>query len=315
MPKVLITSFVPDEQISPLLGVADISFGTDSNALMPREKVLEIIEDFDAVLNGGELKVNAELLDAGEKLKIICNSAIGYDNFDTTLMTAHKVWGCNAPDSFTEATADATLGILLGLVRRIVEGDRFVRAGKWKSFEPGRWDGMLLQGKTIGIVGYGNIGKAVARRAKACLMNVVYHRRQAQPEDPEYRTLEQLLKESDVVSLHTPLTPDTYRLINAERIAMMKKGAILINMARGKVCDESAIVKALDAGHLAGAGLDVFENEPQVHPALPFLENVVIPPHVGGGTRESRKSSRLLGAQNIALVLQGKRPLSPVNQI
>ena len=162
-----------------------------------------------------------------------------------------------------------------------------------------------LQGKTIGIVGYGNIGKAVARRAKACLMNVVYYRRQAQPNDPEYRTLEQLLRESDVVSLHTPLTPETYRMINAERLAMMKKGAILINMARGKVCDESAVVKALDTGHLAGAGLDVFENEPEVHPALVLMENVVIPPHVGGGTRESRRASRFVAAQNIALVLHG----------
>jgi glyoxylate reductase len=225
------------------------------------------------------------------------------------------VWATNVPDAFTAATADATLGLLLCLARRLAEADRYVRSGRWEEdgFRPGAWDGLLLAGKTLGVVGYGAIGQAVARRARAFDMPVIYHRRR-QSADPDHRPLDALLAESDVVSLHVPLTDQTRHLINAARLQQMKRGALLVNMARGPVVDEAALAAALESGHLAGAALDVFEHEPRVTPALLGMPQVVLAPHLGGGTTESRSWARLTCARNVAAILQGRQPPDAVNR-
>ena len=229
-------------------------------------------------------------------------------------MAERGVWATNVPDAFVASSADCTLALILNLSRRISLADRYVRSGQWRDdgFQPGIWDGTLLAGKTLGIVGYGRIGKAVARRARIFDMRVIYHNRTPSA-DGAYRALHDLLAEADIVTLHTPLTADTHHLIDAARLGQMNASALLINMARGPVVHEQALVDALLKGKIAGAALDVFEFEPEVHPALLELENVCLTPHIGGGTRESRRAARRLCAQNIAAVMQGRRPITPVN--
>lgn len=312
-PKVLITNSVPDEHLRPLEGVAEIIQGPGGGDIMPRSEVLELAPELRAVINQGELEVDAELLDRGRQLQIVANVSLGFDNLDRSLMASRGVWATNCPDTFTDATADCTLALLLALWRFIPAADRHVRAGEWNAFQPGRWDGVLLRDKVLGLVGYGSIGKAVAQRARAFGMRVIYHRR-TPVQDPGYRALDDLLAEADVVSLHTPLNDESHHLMNAERLARMRPGSYLVNMARGKVVDEMALVAALDSGHLGGAALDVFEEEPTVQPALLEMDNVVLTPHIGGGTREGRVEARLLCASNVAAVLRGERPLTPVNE-
>jgi glyoxylate reductase len=312
--KVLITNTVPAPVLESLQGWTDIIMGPDNGDLMPREEVLRLAPQLAGIVNQAELRVDAELLDAAPNLKIVANVALGTDNLDLPLMAKRGVWASNTPGAFVESTADCTLALLLSVARRIVEADSFVRSGTWKSFQPGLWDGMELNHKTWGIVGYGRIGKAVAQRAAAFGMRILFHDEMCRDLEG-YRTLDELLAESDVVSLHVPLTPETQHLMNARRFARMKRGAIFLNLARGKTMDEAALAAALQSGHLGGAGLDVFENEPLVNPALLAMKNVVLTPHIGGGTRESREASRKLACDNVAAVLQGREPLTPVNLI
>jgi glyoxylate reductase len=313
LPKVLITNTVPDDILEPLNGLAEVTLGPDKGLTTPRNEVLQLAPELVGILNQGELHVNAELLDHAPNLRIVANVAAGFNNMDTGLMSARGVWGTNTPDTFFEATADFTLALILAVARFLVKGDRYIRDGNWVRFEPGIWDGMLLSGKTLGIVGYGRTGAAVARRGRAFGMKIIYTRRQV-IDDPAYCDLMTLLQRADFVALHVPLNDETHHLIDTDKLKAMKPGAYLINMARGPVVDEAALVAALQSGHLAGAGLDVFENEPQVHPELMTMDNVVLAPHVGGGTRESRHEARLLCARNIAEVLRGERPLTPVNE-
>ena len=314
MPKVLITHEVPHEHLMPLHGVAEIVQGPPPYDMMDRASVLDLASELHGIINQTELRVDAELLDAAPQLKIVANVAIGTDNLELDLMAERGIWATNTPEAPVESTADFTLAMLLALVRRIPVLDRYVRTGDWETdgFQPGRWDGVLLSGKTLGIIGYGRIGRGVARRARAFGMNVVVFDPMA-TSDPEYRPLEELLPQSDVVSMHVPLVDSTLHLMNAERFATMKPGALFLNMARGKVVDESALVAALQSGHVAGAGLDVFELEPKVHSDLLAMDQVLLSPHVGGGTNESKLAARMLCAENIAVVLDGKSPLTPVN--
>lgn len=314
LPLVLSTNLVPQNVLEPLQGHATVLQGPGGGLTMPREEVLELAPQLSAIVNQGELLIDDELLDAGPGIRVIANVAAGYNNMDPAHLSARGVWGCNTPDAFYESTADFTLAMILAAVRMLALGDRYVRAGRWKRFEPGVWDGVLLRDKVLGIVGYGRTGRAVAERARAFGMRILYNRRSV-CEDPEYRSLEDLLREADIVSLHTPLTEETQHLLNAERLRAMRRGAWLINMARGPVVDEEALVQALLSGHLAGAALDVFEREPLVHPALNSMDNVVLAPHVGGGTQEARYLSRRQSFENVALVLRGERPLTPVNEV
>jgi len=313
-PVVLCTNSVPDDVLAPLQGLATVRQGPGGGYTTPRPEVLQLAPQLSAIVNQGELLVDRELLDAAPQLRVIANVAAGYDNMDLPLMSARGVWGCNTPDAFYESTADLTLAMILAVARMLVKGDRYVRAGEWRRFEPGVWDGTLLRGHTLGIVGYGRTGMAVAQRARAFGMRILYTRR-TRCADPTYRSLDALLAEADFVSLHTPLTAETQHLLNAQRLARMKPGAWLINMARGPVVDEQALVQTLRSGHLAGAALDVFEREPEVHPALLTMDNVVLAPHVGGGTHASRRMARLTCFENVACVLRGERPQTPVNEL
>lgn len=311
-PRILITNTIPASLLTNLRDHAEIIMGPDNGDLMPRRDVLKLAPELFAIINQAELRVDAELLDAAPRLKIVANVSLGTDNLDLPLMTERGVWATNTPDAFVESTADCAFALLLCVARRICEADAFVRSGAWHSFQPGVWDGIELHGKTWGIIGYGRIGRAVARRAEAFGMRVLFHRQQ--PDNaPGYRSLEMLIEESDVVSLHVPLTRDTHRLMNHVRFRQMKQGAIFLNLARGKVMDESALVESLESNHLGGAGLDVFENEPAVHMGLLSRSNVVLTPHLGGGTREARRASRSMAVQNVVEVLHDRAPKTPLN--
>lgn len=314
MPAVLITNAVPADVLEPLAGIAAVIQGPAGGRLMPREAVLRYAPDLHGIINQAELTVDEELLAAAPQLKIVANVAIGVNNLDLAGMEQRGVWATNVPDAFVASTADCTLALILNLLRKINTADRYVRSGQWLNdgFQPGVWDGALLAGKTLGIIGHGRIGKAVAQRARAFDMRVIFHNSRPSTH-PDYRALDSLLTDADVISLHTPLTEQTRHLIDAARLAQMKASAFLINMSRGAVVHEQALVEALLEGKIAGAALDVFEFEPAVHPDLLQLPNVCLTPHIGGGTRESRRAARRLCAENVAAVLQGKRPISPVN--
>lgn len=311
-PLVLITNTVPDEVLAPLNGLARVVLGPTEGALMSRAEVLRLAPELTGIVNQAELKVDEELLNRAPHLKIVANVSIGVNNLDIALMQRHGVYATNVPHAFVDSTADFTLGAILALARRIHEADNYVRAGLWDSFQPGVWDGALLDGKTLGLIGYGAIGRAVAQRARGFGLRVKYYQR-TQTEDPEYTPLDQLLRQADFVSLHLPLNAGSDRLIDATRLSQMKRGAYLINAARGRIVDESALIDALQSGHIAGAALDVFEREPKVHPTLLTMRNVMLTPHIGGGTRESRHRARHHCISDVARVLAGQRPLSPLN--
>lgn len=311
--QVLVTVNVPLEHISPLKDISEVVMPEKSDSAASREWVLNNIGGCSGVLSQGELRVDAELLDAAPDLRIAANAAMGVDNLDHNELARRGIAACNTPAAFAESTADLTLGLLLALTRRIAETDRFVRTGEWerRGMEGLRWEGTMIGGKTLGLIGYGRIAKMVERRAKAFGMRVL-HTRSSTSDHPDFRPLDDLLSESEVIVVLVPLTNDTFHLIDSARIAKMKPGAFFINIARGKVMDETAIVAALESGHLAGAGLDVFENEPTVHPALLAMENVVLTPHTGGATREQRKNGRLEAAAEVARFLRGEELLHPV---
>lgn len=315
LPKVLITNNVPDDHLAPLHGIAEIIKGPkEAYALSTREEVLSLAPELDGIINQHELSVDRELLAVASKLKVIANVAIGYNNFDIEALNEFKVWGTNCPGVFSESAADHTLGLLLAVARRICEMDAYVRSGSWETdgFQPGRWDGMLLSGKTMGIVGFGQIGRAVARRAEGFGMQVRFYDPMVK-DDKRGCDLDALFQHADIVSLHAPLLPATHHLINRESLRKMKRGSVLLNLARGPVVDEEALAEALSSGHLLGAGMDVAEHEPKLHSGLLAHPRVVFSPHVGGGTVESRRQARLICAENVAAALRGQRPPNAVN--
>lgn len=281
--------------------------GPGGGDTLPREEVLRHAPRLSAIICRGELQVDAELLERAPNLRIVASASVGVDKLDLPRMEERGVFATNAPDYFVEATADYTMGAILSLLRRLPEADRYVRAGRWRSFQPGAWDGALLRGKVLGLIGFGAIGRAVARRAEGFGLTVIHYRR-TESSDPGFTPLPELLARSDIVSLHVPLNGDSRTLMNAARIRRMKKGAYLINASRGPVVDEPALISALESGRLAGAALDVFADEPRVPQALRRLPNTLLTPHLGGGTIESRRHSSLTCATAVARVLSGRRP-------
>ncbi len=314
LPKVLFTLNVPREHLAPLEGVAEVIISDHELRAMPREEVIAKAHDCTAIISQGELRVDAELLEAAPQLKIVANAAMGYDNLDLAALSKRGIKATNTPAAFVESTADLTLGLLLNVTRRISEGDRFIRTGDWEKngMEALRWESQLSARLVVGIIGYGKIAKAVEKRARAFGMSVL-HTRTAPDGSDNYRSFDDLLAEADVVIALVPHNPATDRLMNSEAFAAMKKGAFFINVARGKVMDESALVDALESGHLAGAGLDVFEEEPVVNKALFEMANVIMTPHVGGATFAERAGGRLEAAENVARFLKGESVLSPLN--
>ena len=312
MPRVVVTRALPEPALAALReSGADVWVSPEDRALAP-EELHAAIRGADAVVTMLHDAVDAAFLDAaGDELRVVANVAVGYDNVDVDAARSRGVAVTNTPGVLTDATADLAIALLLAITRRLGEAERLIRSG-----EPWAWsiDFMLgrgLRGKTLGIVGYGEIGRAVAARARAFGLEVVYTKR-SRGDQPGQVELGELLARSHVVSLHCPLTPETRHLIDTDALAAMRDDAYLINTARGPVVDEPALAAALRDGVIAGAGLDVFEHEPEVHPDLLGLENVVLIPHLGSATVETRTAMAELAAANVVAVLAGDEPPTPV---
>src|SRR5215208_2300497 len=283
-----------------------------------REELLDAVRSVSGVLSTATETVDGEVMDAaGEDLKVIANMAVGYDNVDMEAATQRGVLVTNTPGVLDETTADMAFMLLLAAARRLGEGERLLRAGRWEWWGPKQLMGRDVWGKRLGVVGLGRIGQAVARRAKGFGMDVLYHNR-SRKEDAEkelrarYLDLDDLLRESDFVSIHTPLTDATRHLIGERELGLMQETAVLVNTSRGPVVDEAALAEALKGGRIFAAGLDVYEEEPKVHPRLLKLEKAVLAPHIGSASIETRDRMATLAAENLAAVLRGEEPKSPV---
>ncbi|MCL6499645.1 MAG: D-glycerate dehydrogenase [Firmicutes bacterium] len=291
----------------------------DPEAPPPRDVLVAEAREADGLVTLVTDRVDETLLAAAPRLRVVSNVAVGYDNVDVPAATRRGVVVTNTPDVLTETTADLAWALLLAAARRVAEGDRFTRAGRWRSWGLELMLGQDVYGRTLGVVGLGRIGRAVARRALGFGMRVLYTSRRRH-EDAErelgvqWRELDDLLAESDFVSLHTPLTPETHRLISRERLRRMKPTAVLVNTCRGAVVDEAALVEALREGWIWAAGLDVFDREP-LPPDSPLLslDNVVLLPHIGSASFATRARMSEMAAENCVAVLSGRRPPNPVN--
>ncbi|MBI3669858.1 MAG: D-glycerate dehydrogenase [Acidobacteria bacterium] len=285
----------------------------------PRAEVLKRVADTDALICLLTEKVNEELLAAAPKLRIAANVAVGFDNIDVPACTRRKVVASNTPGVLDETTADFAWTLLMAVARRLLEGDRLVRSGQWTGWNLDQLCGADIWGKTIGFLGFGRIGRAVARRASGFRMRVIYHDAVRAPAEVEkelnatFLERDAVLAQADFVSLHVPLLPDTRHLMSAAQFAKMKRTAFLINTSRGPVVDEAALVAALDAGRIAGAALDVYENEPQVHPGLVGRSNVALAPHIASASVETRTKMATIAAENVIAVFTGRRPPTALN--
>jgi glyoxylate reductase len=284
----------------------------------PREEVLRRVGNKEGLICLLTEKVNDELLQAAPKLKIAANVAVGFDNIDVAACTTRGVVATNTPGVLDETTADFAWTLLMAVARRLSEGDALVRSGKWKGWDLDQLVGTDVWGKTLGIVGFGRIGKAMARRASGFRMKVIYTdavRATTEAENElraEYRDMDALLAESDFISLHTPLLPETRGLFNAPKFERMKPTAFLINTSRGPVVDEAALAEALENGRIAGAALDVFEKEPALHPGL-NRQNVVLAPHIASASLETRTKMACMAVENVVATFEGRRPANILN--
>jgi glyoxylate reductase len=314
--KVLVTREIPDAG-RRLLRDFDVTVVSESPP--ERGELLEAVRGAAGILPTVTEKMDAEVMDAaGDGLKVIANMAVGYDNVDLDAAGERNVVVTNTPEVLNETTADTAFMLLLAAARRLGEAERLLRSGGWEAWGPMQLTGPDVWGKKLGVVGFGRIGQAVARRARGFDMEILYHD-QYRNENAEKETgvryveLDELLRTCDFISLHTPLTDETHHLIGATELGRMKPEAVLINTSRGPVVDEAALADALGEGRIFAAGLDVYEKEPEVHPKLLELENAVLAPHIGSASVETRDRMAVLAAENIVAVLSGEEPKTPVN--
>jgi glyoxylate reductase len=329
-PRVFVTSRLPSAALEPLWQAYDVDYRDDSEPC-PREELIARVRRADGVVCLLTDTMDREVIAAGEKLRVIADVAVGYNNVDVAAARERGIMVTNTPDVLTDATADLTVGLMLGIMRRLAEGDRLIRRGGWNGFRFTFMLGADPRGKQLGILGLGRIGQAVARRAVAFGMTIAYvpssrqTKEQGKQKDGAPREFEgfkatpmsfdELLVTSDVVSLHVPLNDSTRHLIDQKALVRMKRSAYLINVARGPVVDEAALAWALREGVISGAGLDVFEHEPTVHPDLLTLDNVMLVPHLGSATRETRTAMAALAVRNCMNVLAGEAPVTPVPEM
>jgi len=312
MPSVLVTRRLPSSVITKLESVATVDLHRGDAAIDPAD-LRARVADKDALVSLLTDPVDKALIDAGSKLKVIANVAVGYNNIDVGYALKRGIVVTHTPNVLTESVADFTWAMILAITRRLAEGERVVRSGQWKGWALDFMLGMELKGKQLGLVGVGRIGAAVAARAPAFGMRVVYaEARDIGLPNAERVSLDKLLNTSDIVSLHVPLLPETRHLIEKKALARMKRSAYLINTARGPVVDEEALAWALQHHLLAGAALEVYENEPKVHPDLLNLENVLLVPHLASATTETRTAMAELAVDNVLAVLSGRPPITPV---
>ena len=318
-PRVYITRRVPEAGVAPLRTGCDVRQWDDDEPV-PRAVLLGELAEADGVFSLLTERFDAAVFDAAPRLRVVGNMAVGYDNIDVAAATDRGIAVCNTPGVLTETTADLAFALIMATARQLPQAVDYVKAGHWQTWQPMAFRGQDVYGSTLGIVGAGRIGRAVARRASGFAMRVIYHNRTRNP-DFEQETgaawrenLADLLRESDFVSLHTPLTADTHHLIGAHELALMKPTAILVNTARGGVVDHAALYAALQARAIGGAGLDVTDPEPLPHtdPIL-SLDNVVVLPHIGSGSVRTRDEMARLAGENILAVVEGRPPRFCVN--
>ncbi len=303
MPEIFVsTSELPESAIAILRDAGDVRVW-EGDGSIPREELLAGVATADALVCLLGAKVDAELLDRAPRLKVVANVAVGVDNVDLAAAAARGVTVTNTPDVLTDATADLAMALLLAAARRTSEAERWLREGRFERWAYRDFWGMGLGGKALGILGYGRIGRAVGVRATAFGMVVRGLTSQATPEE-----IDALVAESDVLSIHVPLGDATRHLVDRRRIGLMRETSILVNTSRGPLVDEAALAEALIAGRIAGAGLDVFENEPRVHPLLLDAPNATLLPHIGSATREARTAMAELAARNASEAVAGRRP-------
>ncbi|MGA9884190.1 MAG: D-glycerate dehydrogenase [Candidatus Acidiferrales bacterium] len=286
---------------------------------MPRAELLQRVAGKDALVCLLTEKIDADLLAAAPNLRIVSTVSVGYDHIDVPACTARNVIVTNTPGVLDETTADLTWALLMAVARRVVEGDAWVRTGAWPGWELDQLLGGDVYGKTLGVIGFGRIGRGVARRALGFQMKVLYHNRTRVPDEietelhAEFSDLDRLLRESDFVTLHVPLGAETRHLISTTALEKMKPAAYLINTARGPVVDEAALAHALELKQIAGAALDVYENEPKVFPALLSRRDVILAPHIGSASIDTRTKMAVMAARNAAEFFAGRRPPNPLN--
>ena len=317
---ILVTRKLPSSVLSKLSAAADVDLYV-GDAAIPPDELRARVAGKDALICLLTDAIDRSVIDAAPGLKVIANVAVGHNNIDIPYARSRGIVVTNTPDVLTESVADFTWSLILAITRRLSEGERLVRRGEWKGWALDLLLGTELRGKQLGLIGVGRIGRAVAARAGAFGMKVAYATRaetvgaRMNAGPGEAMTLDRLLLTSDVVSLHVPLTPETKHLIDKRALTRMKRSAYLINTARGPVVDEAALAWALQHHLLAGAALDVYEQEPIVHPDLLGLENVLLVPHLGSGTTETRTAMADLAADNVLAVLDGRPPLTPIESI
>jgi glyoxylate reductase len=313
MVNILVTRRLPAAVVTKLETVGSVDMAGEGP--LPHADLCDRLRDKHALVSMLTDQVDATALDGAPHLRIVANVAVGYNNVDVAHASSRGVIVTNTPDVLTEAVADFTWALILGITRRLSEGERIVRRGEWPGWSFDFLLGTGLGGKQLGIVGFGRIGRAVAARAAAFGMRVAYAARgQLSGPGAELQSFDRLLNTSDVVSLHVPLTPETYHLVDRRALARMKRSAYLVNTSRGPVVDEAALAWALEQHLIAGAALDVYEREPAIAPGLLGLENVLLAPHLGSATVETRTAMADLAADNVAAVLSGRPPLTPVTR-
>jgi len=317
-PSVLVTKRIYPEAIEYLKKHCEVDY-VDNDEGITAEQLKERIRGKQAVVAQLMNRFSAEVIDSLDGVKIIANVAVGFDNIDVPAATRKGILVTNTPDVLTETTADFAFALLLAAARRVVEGHQFVHAGAWRKWSIDLLVGHDVHHRTLGIFGMGRIGQAVARRGRGFSMRILYNDAVRAPESIEqelrleFVSKEQLLRESDFVSLHVPLLDSTRKLIGESELKLMKKTAILVNTSRGPVADEAAVARALQEGWIAGAGLDVFEREPEVNPVLLQLPNVVVAPHIASASVDTRREMSVLAARNAVEALEGRRPITLLN--
>jgi glyoxylate reductase len=315
--KILISNTLPAQSLDLIPKGWTVDFHDSAEAL-PRAEFIARLRDKHGLVCHIISAVDEGVLASCPDLQVVSNVAVGFNNVDVAAARRRGIVVTNTPDVLTETTADFAWALLMAAGRRVVEADRYARSGQWKRWEWQLLWGLDIHGKTLGVVGFGRIGRAVARRALGFGMRVLYQDAVRAPEDVEralrasQTDMATLLRESDFVTLHTPLLADTRHLIDEAALRSMKPTAILVNAARGPIVDEAALARALREGWIAGAGLDVFEEEPTIHPGLMPLPNVVLAPHIGSASQDTRVAMASLAVRNCVAVLEGKPPITPV---
>lgn len=316
--KILVSREIFDDALEYLTNRFDVTANQEDKLYSP-EELAQALYDKEGALITLTDRIDGALLGRCPKLKAVCNIAVGFNNIDLAACTQSKVMATNTPGVLDDTTADFTWALILATARRVTEAEAYIKAGLWQKWQLKQFLGRDVHHATLGIIGLGRIGQAVARRASGFEMSVLYHDARRAPEDVEascrcrYVSRDELLQQSDIVTIHVPYSPETHHLIGAEEIAKMKKSAILINAARGGIVDDSALVEALQSGIIAGAGLDVFEGEPNLHPGFLSLKNVVLAPHIASSSERTRRRMALMAAENLVAALEGKTPPNLLN--